>query len=537
MSSFKELLKAAHISDSDAETVLALVLPGESSTAGLPRAKLNVALALVALSQQGEELTLDAVDDLRHRRLPVPKLATKEQKAQEAPSEIKPASPTKAPVQAAQAPVPQRQTAEEPSTASTTDDPWSNGSSSRSHHYDESPSVPEATTATPSYTSPAVQGSLDFDAITVTTLEGKEGMPLWKHLNYAIKSAKRKSNVVRRYSDFAWLLECLLKKYPFRQVPLLPPKRLAVNGIYIRIDAGFLEKRRRGLSRFANALERHPVFKIDQLVTTFLTVPTELAVWRKQASISVQEEFEDRYLAPDLEASLPQGIDDWMYKTRVALAPAIESFTSLVVTQERLIKRQEVAGTDHLRLSLTLNTFCEQQGATYDVLGKEHGPGIVRGLQALSRHHTTAQQTMEQECRALEDAVLEDLKRHRDTLTAMHELFVRHAKYAGDNVSALEKRIAAAKTKLHALDNKVDAKENDKAKLRESIQSDQNTIVKLMSRRVFVRECVWHELQVFEAQQVHISRLVNDLAGLRADFAKRLLDLAVKLQGDVEGMP
>lgn len=43
----------------------------------------------------------------------------------------------------------------------------------------------------------------------------------------SIKSAKRKSSVVRRYSDFAWLLECLLKKYPFRQVPLLPPKRLA----------------------------------------------------------------------------------------------------------------------------------------------------------------------------------------------------------------------------------------------------------------------------------------------------------------------
>jgi sorting nexin-8 len=279
------------------------------------------------------------------------------------------------------------------------------------------------------------------------------------------------------------------------------------------------------------------VFKNDQLVTTFLTIPTELAVWRKQAAVSIQEEFEDRYLAPDLESSLPQGIDDWMYRTRVALVPAIESFTSMVVTQERLIKRQEVAGTDHLRLSLTLNTFCEQQGASYDVLGKEHGSGIVRGLQALSRYHTTAQQIMEQECRALEDAVLEDLKRYRDTLTAMHELFARHAKYAGDNVPSLEKRIASAKNKLNVLDNKPDAKESDKTKQRESIQQDQNTIVKLMSRRIFVKECVWHELQVFEAQQVHISRLVNDLAGLRAEYAKRLMDLATKLQGDVEGMP
>lgn len=51
-----------------------------------------------------------------------------------------------------------------------------------------------------------------------------------------------------------------------------------VNGVHIHVgkqaDMKFLEKRRRGLHRFVNALERHPVLKSDQLVTTFLTVPT-----------------------------------------------------------------------------------------------------------------------------------------------------------------------------------------------------------------------------------------------------------------------
>lgn len=58
-----------------------------------------------------------------------------------------------------------------------------------------------------------------------------------------VKSAKRKSSVIRRYSDFAWLLECLLKQYPFRQIPLLPPKRLAgmnLTGIKIPTDKSSL---------------------------------------------------------------------------------------------------------------------------------------------------------------------------------------------------------------------------------------------------------------------------------------------------------
>ncbi|KAJ5020436.1 hypothetical protein J3E73DRAFT_411904 [Bipolaris maydis] len=74
-----------------------------------------------------------------------------------------------------------------------------------------------------------------------------------------------------------------------------------VNGNPIAADATFLEKRRKGLARFTNALVRHPVLNQEQLVVMFLTVPTvrvklaqtrssctdqeqELAVWRKQAN-------------------------------------------------------------------------------------------------------------------------------------------------------------------------------------------------------------------------------------------------------------
>lgn len=65
------------------------------------------------------------------------------------------------------------------------------------------------------------------EAVTVTCLQEKQGTLLFQYRNYEVATARRNSKVVRRYSDFVWLLDCLHKRYPFRQLPLLPPKRVA----------------------------------------------------------------------------------------------------------------------------------------------------------------------------------------------------------------------------------------------------------------------------------------------------------------------
>ena len=65
------------------------------------------------------------------------------------------------------------------------------------------------------------------ETVTVSLLPEKEGMFMFQHHNYEVKCARKASSVVRRYSDFVWLLDCLHKRYPFRQLPLLPPKRVA----------------------------------------------------------------------------------------------------------------------------------------------------------------------------------------------------------------------------------------------------------------------------------------------------------------------
>lgn len=60
-----------------------------------------------------------------------------------------------------------------------------------------------------------------------------------------------------------------------------------VNGNYLAADATFVEKRRRGLTRFVNALVRHPVLSQEQLVIMFLTVPTVCII---SFSISAHDE-------------------------------------------------------------------------------------------------------------------------------------------------------------------------------------------------------------------------------------------------------
>lgn len=55
---------------------------------------------------------------------------------------------------------------------------------------------------------------------------------------------------------------------------LISNESILVNGRHLSADSTFIEKRRRGLVRFANALVKHPILSQEQLVVMFLTVPT-----------------------------------------------------------------------------------------------------------------------------------------------------------------------------------------------------------------------------------------------------------------------
>ncbi|KAL4742433.1 hypothetical protein BDV11DRAFT_202733 [Aspergillus similis] len=377
------------------------------------------------------------------------------------------------------------------------------------------------------------------EVVTVTLLPEKEGLFMFQHRNYEVKSARRGSTVVRRYSDFVWLLDCLHKRYPFRQLPLLPPKRIAVNGTHLSADSNsFLEKRRRGLVRFTNALVSHPVLSQEQLVVMFLTVPTELSVWRKQATISVQDEFAGRVLPPDLEDSLPSTLMETFDTVRSGVKRSAEVYINLCTLLERLAKRNEGLAADHLRFSLALQSLTEMTRDTY-ALDTNDVPLLNEGIKATARHLSASQSLLEDEARAWEDGVLEDLKRQRDNLVSVREMFDRRDRYARNNIPQLEKRIEANERKLQDLRARPQGtvKPGEIEKVEESIFKDKESIVQQHARGVFIKECIRDELVYFQQSQYHISRLHQDWSQERVKYSELQADNWRSLGDQVEGMP
>ncbi|OKL58077.1 Sorting nexin mvp1 [Talaromyces atroroseus] len=370
------------------------------------------------------------------------------------------------------------------------------------------------------------------EVVTVTLLPEKEGLFMFQHRNYEVKSARRGSSVVRRYSDFVWLLDCLQKRYTFRQLPLLPPKRVAAD------STSFLEKRRRGLVRFTNALVRHPILNQEQLVVMFLTVPTELSVWRKQATISVQEEFAGRTLPPDLEDSLPSTLNEMFDTVRSGVKRSAEIFINLCTLLERLAKRNEGLAADHLRFSLALQSLTEATKSTYAV-DTNDVPLLNEGINATARHLSASQSLLEDEARAWSDGVLEDLKRQRDCVVSVRDLFDRRDRYAKDNIPQLEKRIESNEKKLQDLRSRPQGmvKPGEIEKIEESIFKDKESIVQQHARGVFIKECIRDELVFFQQSQYHISRLHQDWSQERVKYAELQADNWRVLSEEVEGMP
>lgn len=176
----------------------------------------------------------------------------------------------------------------------------------------------------------------------------------------------------------------------------------------------------------------------------------ELSVWRKQATISVQDEFVGRSLPPGLEDSLPPTLEELFERTRLGVKRSAELYIGVCNIMDRLVKRAEGVAADHARVALSLTSLTEVSSETY-ATDSNDVPLLNDGLQAMSRHLRTAQSLMEDEARAWDEGVLEDLKRQRDALVSLRDLFDRRERLDKDNISFLERRIATNENKLGTL--------------------------------------------------------------------------------------
>lgn len=270
-----------------------------------------------------------------------------------------------------------------------------------------------------------------------------------------------------------------------------------------------------------------------------ITQCQELAVWRKQATISVTEEFTDKRLPPDLEDSLPPSLTETFDTVRAGVRRSAEIYIQLCQLLERLAKRNQGLAADSLRFSLALTSLTESSMDTYAIDTNEV-PLLNEGINATAKHLSTSQSLLEDEAKAWDEGVLEDLKKERDCLVGMRDMFDRRDRLARDNIAQLERRIETSEAKLEGLRQRPEGtvKQADVEKVENSIIRDKESIVAQHARGVFIRECVRDEIRYFSGASIwHVGRLLQDWSAERVKFSELQAGCWRRLQEEVESMP
>ncbi|ORY92624.1 hypothetical protein BCR35DRAFT_298091 [Leucosporidium creatinivorum] len=348
-----------------------------------------------------------------------------------------------------------------------------------------------------------------------------EGMLGWRHNTWFV-ACEQGPTVQRRYSDFTWLLTCLTKRYPFRMLPSLPPKRVQIAGNYLATDDLFLERRRMGLKRFLGFCVNHPVLKEDGLVKVFLEEQEDLSTYRSRTSITLEEESLSRVLTPSEEMSIPSDLSTKLTSFHSRLPSLIEHWTRITSIADRLAHRRLNQGGEYLKMGEALKGAVEvEQGGwrTVEVEEVEREEGLVgQGVERVGGRERDS-------ARRMLDSTVEELKRHRELYTNFRDLFARQVALSPDAVDKLKRRVESNLKKLSTLRDSppTPATTTQFDVLSTQISIDQRSIATLLNRRVFIRYCMWQELLFLFRSTSLVKPLVREWVSQEERAAKGLV--------------
>ncbi|KAF8751874.1 PhoX homologous domain, present in p47phox and p40phox [Rhizoctonia solani] len=388
------------------------------------------------------------------------------------------------------------------------------------------------------------------DSAIVTIIPEKQGFLLNRYFVYAVQTER--GVVQRRYSEFAWLWDCLIRRYPFRVVPSLPPKRIGP-------DDQFLEQRRYNIVTEAK-IKRSFIFQTwsssipgihlesSHIITgwSIIYVPHG-ASFRNMAKA---EESLSKRVERLEEMSVPGDCAEKLAAVRKKLPGLVDHWTRISVIVDRLIKRREGAAADFTRLTMTLNsltehnTSCTLRGESDDC---DLCAGVRTGLGRVAARTGGLGEELDGRSRVLNSTLMEAVKSQRDLYLAFQALFARQDRLGGDTVDKLKKRVETAGAKhilivnsLEGLQGSAKTKAQDEAdKLRSSIEKDQHQIHTLLNRRVFIQYCMWHELRVVlhNRENALLSLAIQQFVREESEFSGRVHSTWTALSDEVENMP
>ena len=152
-------------------------------------------------------------------------------------------------------------------------------------------------------------------------------------------------------------------------------------------------------------------------------------------------------MPPGLEDSLPTNLQDTFDTVRSGVRRSADTYIGLCNLLERLSKRNQGVAADTLRFSQALRSLTEETESTY-ATDNNDVPLLNEGIKSTAKHLEASHSLLEDEARAWDEGVAEDLKRQRDCLVSVRDMFDRRDRYARNNIPQLERRIESNENKL-----------------------------------------------------------------------------------------
>ncbi|KAI9318419.1 hypothetical protein BX666DRAFT_1927689 [Dichotomocladium elegans] len=357
------------------------------------------------------------------------------------------------------------------------------------------------------HTTPTLAGVkewfLELDAVEVTEWPEREGFIFFKHVNYEVASRLRQVRVVRRYSDFYWLWEVLLRRYPLRMVPHLPPKKMSGK------DETFMKLRQRGLKRFINAIVQHPTLKRDDVVEQFLT-HEEFGPWRRANSLSHlgQEEFvRDQALC----CSIPRDLDMRIDIIRKRLPALIDHYTSLCSILERQIELYHAQNKEFVQYSNALKSMSELEQPCY-IPECQSCPMMVQGYESVAKYIQHAGGILDNQAQALADGIVERLKQHRELYLSFKDMLER------------KEKLLPTQTEPQPVKRNSVKDSNPDEGLEDQHDGVATTTASASERAMHIRYCVTSELSYIHKHQAFVSHMYQKYVQEQFQFSRHLGD-------------
>ncbi|CCE64870.1 hypothetical protein TPHA_0J00470 [Tetrapisispora phaffii CBS 4417] len=361
---------------------------------------------------------------------------------------------------------------------------------------------------------------LSYDLVEIEEIPEREGV-LFKHTNYLIKymnpTSNASSSVIRRYSDFIWLQEILIKKYPFRMIPELPPKKMvAANS---NNDVSFMVRRKKSLSRFLNLLTKHPFMKDDVYLNKFLSLEKDINSWKKQVEDEqIPDEFMDKQYSQSFKKIWKKEYAENWNTANNSIDTVIEVWNKIGVIFERQEKKIVQMAHERSILHSMINKLIDNTPNLYPIELDNTILDINNNLSMVNSNVKKTISVYDEECKEFANSIIPTFKKYIEILSSLKNLFERYKIMGGNNILQLYKHVESNMGRLENMKGKPDVSGAEYDRLKNTILYDKKLILEQTNRLWLIRECIMEEFLIFQKSQFLISSSFKSWIRVNSNF-------------------